>query len=328
MTVQISVLGLGQVGVSIGLALAEQKEKITRLGNDRDPAVMAKAKKMGAFDATTFSLPGAVEKADVVILALPVDELYEVLKVIAADLKEGAVVIDTSTVKVKVAEWARELLPEGRYFVTMTPTFNPAYLEETAVGADAAHADLFKNSVMVITSAPGVDADALKLAADLTALLGATPFFADVYESDGLMAASALLPRLVSAALLNAVMDQPGWQEGRKLAGKTFAQATLPALELDSAGTPGKEALLNQENVLRVLDNYLNELYTLRELIAENNGEALGKRISHGLGNRQLWLKQRQAADWEQKPKAELPTASDILGGIFLGHFRKGKEKK
>ena len=74
MTIQITVLGLSQVGVSIGLALAEHKEKIVRVGNDRDPGVMGKAKKMGAFDTTTFNLPGAVEKADVVILALPVDE--------------------------------------------------------------------------------------------------------------------------------------------------------------------------------------------------------------------------------------------------------------
>ncbi len=328
MTVQITVLGLGQVGVSIGLALAEHKEKIVRVGNDRDPGVMGKAKKMGAFDTTTFNLPGAVEKADAVILALPLDELYDVLKVIAADLKEGAVVVDTSTVKVKVAEWARELLPEGCYFVTMTPTLNPAYLEDQAVGPDAAHADLFKNSLMVITSPPGIDADALKFATDLTVLLGATPYFADVYESDGLLAASALLPRLAAAALLNAVIDQPGWQEGRKLAGKTFAQSTLPALELDSAGMPAQEALLNQENVLRVLDNYINELHAIRQLVAENEAEALGKHISRALGNRQLWLKQRQAADWDQRPKAEMPTAGDILGGIFLGRFRKPKEKK
>lgn len=328
MTVQISVLGLGQVGVSIGLALAEHKEKIFRLGNDRDHGTMNKAQKLGAFDKTSFSLPGAVEKADVVILALPVEEIYEILKVIATDLKEGAVVVDTSTLKVKVSEWAKELIPAGRYFVTMTPTLNPAYLQDQVTGIEAARADLFKNSLMNITSLPGTDADALKLAADLTALLGATPFFSDAYESDGLLAGSDLLPRLVAAALVNAVTDQPGWQEGRKLAGKTFAQATLPALEWDTPGTPGKEALLNRENVLRVLDNYINELYALRQLIDEEEGDALGKRLTHAIENRQTWLKQRQAANWEPKSSTEMPSAGDILGGLFMGRLRKSKEKK
>ena len=47
------------------------------------------------------------------------------------------------------------------------------------MGIDAAHADLFKNSLMIITSPPGADADALKLAADLAVLVGSIPFFAD-----------------------------------------------------------------------------------------------------------------------------------------------------
>lgn len=328
MTVQITVLGLGQVGTSIGLALADHKDKIVRVGNDRDLAAMAKAKKMGAFDSTSFNLPGAVQKADVVILALPVDDIRDVLSVISTDLKEGAVVVDTSTVKVKVAEWAKELLPEGRFFVTMTPTLNPAYLQEQASGQDGAHADLFKNSVMIITSPAGTDADALKLAADLTALLGATPYFADVYESDGLLAGSALLPRLAGAALLNAVMDQPGWQEGRKVAGKALAQSTLPAEDLEAEGKAGQEALLNKENLLRVMDNFIHELQNLRQLVADEDQEGLSQRIVHALENRRKWLAQRQAADWDQRPKAEMPTAGEILGGIFVGHWRKVKEKK
>ncbi len=37
MTIQITILGLGQVGTSIGLALAEKKDAIVRVGNDREP---------------------------------------------------------------------------------------------------------------------------------------------------------------------------------------------------------------------------------------------------------------------------------------------------
>jgi prephenate dehydrogenase len=34
MTIQITVIGLGQVGASIGLALLDHKEKIFRCGHD------------------------------------------------------------------------------------------------------------------------------------------------------------------------------------------------------------------------------------------------------------------------------------------------------
>ena len=66
--------------------------------------------------------------------------------------------------------------------MTFTPTINPVYLEETGGGLSAAHADLFKNSLIVITVPPGTEADAMKLACDLAALLGAQTLFTDPLE--------------------------------------------------------------------------------------------------------------------------------------------------
>src|SRR5512138_4015298 len=137
MAIQITILGLGQVGASLGLALAEKKGDILRVGNDREPEIAKRAQKLGAVDQVQHNLPSAVSKADVVVLAMPVDEIRETLEVIAQDLKEGAVVIDTSPVKVGVAEWAQKILPKERYFVAMTPTLNPAYLDELKAGLDA-----------------------------------------------------------------------------------------------------------------------------------------------------------------------------------------------
>src|SRR5512138_3105157 len=105
MAIQITILGLGQVGASLGLALAEKKETILRVGNDREPEIARRAQKMGAVDQVQHNLPNAVSKADVVVLAMPVDEIRETLEVIARDLKDGCVVVDTSPVKVGVSDW-------------------------------------------------------------------------------------------------------------------------------------------------------------------------------------------------------------------------------
>jgi prephenate dehydrogenase len=37
MTVQITIVGLGQVGTSIGLALAAHTNQVSRVGHDREP---------------------------------------------------------------------------------------------------------------------------------------------------------------------------------------------------------------------------------------------------------------------------------------------------
>lgn len=329
MSIQITILGLGQVGTSIGLALADKKETITRVGNDREPENNKKAQKMGAVDQTHFNIPTAVSKADVVMLCLPVDEIKNTLEVIAPDLKEGCVVIDTSPVKVGVAEWVAQLLPKGRHFVTMTPTLNPAYLEDPAPGIDGARADLFHNSLMIITSLPGTDGDALKLVTDLAVLLGGSPFFSDPHETDGLLAAVELLPQLLAAALVDATATQPGWFEARKLASRGYAQVSRPLAEFHESEFYGQSALLNKTNALRVLDNVIASLRIMRQDIADENEAELAKRIRAAVDARFTWQIQRKQADWNRVVDQPLPTSGEIIGRLFgLGRKPKDKDKK
>jgi len=143
MTVQITILGLGQIGGSIGLALAEQKEVLTRVGHDLDVKNARRAEKMGVVDKIEINLPKAIRNADIVLLSLPVDQMRETLEFIAPDLREGAVIMDTGPAKEVVASWTAQYLPEGRFYVGLTPVLNPAYLYSPEAGLQAAHADLF-----------------------------------------------------------------------------------------------------------------------------------------------------------------------------------------
>ncbi len=311
----------------MGLALASHKDQIVRVGSDSDLKIERAAAKLSAFDQIKHSLPAAVEKAEVVVLACPVDEIRSTLEIIAPELKPGAVVIDTSPVKVKVMEWFKELFLAERYFISMTPTLNPECLDLPASGPDAARADLFQNSLMVITNPPDVPSEALQLAADLAVLLGATPYYADAWEVDGPLAALHLLPRLVAAALTNAVTDQPGWREGRKLAGQPFAAATRSVQELDEVKMLGQAALINRENILRVLANLVSELETLQVALAEKDEAVLAKKLAHARDNRQAWWEQRKLANWNAPQRGEpLPTSGEVLGRLIgLGKRKKSE---
>ena len=52
MAIKLALVGLGQIGASIGLALEKQKENLQRVGHDRSPFVSREAKKRGAVDQT------------------------------------------------------------------------------------------------------------------------------------------------------------------------------------------------------------------------------------------------------------------------------------
>jgi len=323
MTTQITLIGLGQIGASIGLALSEQKNLVRRVGHDIEVGVARQAEKMGAIDKVEFTLPGAVNNADLVILALPAHQVRETLGYIAPDLKENAVVMDTAPAKEAIAGWAQELLPPNRHYIGLIPVISPAYLQEHDFGVEAARSDLFHNGMMVIVTPVGASSEAIKLAADLTRLLGASHLFSDPVEIDSLMSATHLLPQLLAVALLNTTVDQPGWREGRKIAGRAYAEA-ISALR-DPAALAGA-ALINQSNITRVIDGLIASLQTLRNDIQNQNQAALQERLQRAFEGRQTWIGQRQRAQWdvEENPPGSMPTSGEWLSRLV----GLGKKKK
>src|SRR5215510_6601518 len=127
MTVQITIIGLGQVGSSIGLALAGQPN-IKRVGHDKNYETGRLAQKNGAVDEFKINLPASVSEANVVILSLPLSEIRETLGYIVQDLREGTVILDTAPAKAMVAAWVEELIPQGRYYVGLTPAAGAEFL--------------------------------------------------------------------------------------------------------------------------------------------------------------------------------------------------------
>ena len=329
MTAKLTIIGLGKIGTSFGLALADQKNQLTRVGHDTVAEAAQSAQKKGAIDKIEHNLHNAVEDADIVVLALPLDETRNVLEIIAEDLKEGVVVIDTSPVIVGVTEWARQYLPKERHFVTMAPTLNPAYLHETATGGDAAHADLFKNSLIVITSPSGTDQAAVKLAGDLTSLIGADAFFADPWEFDGLSASTRILPKMMAAALVNATTSQPGWVEARKVAANEYFAVTEPMYHLDEAKQLGLSALINRENTMRVIDDVIASLTDIREAVENKDEETLTLLLNKAFKARELWLSQRNSGEWNREASgSKLPTAGDNMRHFLVGGLFDRKKKK
>src|SRR5512138_1663628 len=257
MSIQITIVGLGQIGASIGLALKAHNLDIGLVGHDKEMSTAKEAQRMGAVDDVKFNLPASVREAKIVILALPFSGMRETLEVIAPDLEEGAIVLDTAPSKATIAAWAKELIPAGRFYIGLTPAINPDYLHGTEYGVKAARADLFDRGLMVVNAPIGTPEYVFNLAMDLVLMFGATPLLMDTAEADGVFAAMHLLPQLAASALLDATVDKPGWQEARKLAGRPYAMVTAGLAYHDNMDSLGESALENRENIVRLLNAYI-----------------------------------------------------------------------
>ena len=330
MSVQITIIGLGQVGSSIGLALAGQKS-IKRVGHDKDYEVARKAQKAGAVDDIKINLPASVKDANVVILSIPFSEVRETFGFIAQDLQEGTVVIDTAPAKATVAMWFNELMPHGRYYVGVVPAVNPSYLHGIDLGIESARADLFNKGLFMVDAPRGTPGEAVKLATDLISFMGAQAMLSDSVEADGLLAATHILPQLASAALLDATVDQPGWVEARKIAARPYASATAAMAYHDEARSLGEAALGNRDNVLRVIDAYMNSLEKLRDGIENSDAKSVVEFLEDAVRARDRWLNERIKADWLDMEQSKPATQSfgDRLSQMFTGSaFERAKKKK
>ena len=325
MPVQITIIGLGQVGASIGLALAAHKDEVFCVGHDKEFLVERAAQQKGAVDKTEHNLPKAVQDARLVLLALPVHQVRETLEFIAPDLMKGTVVVDTSPIKSEVANWAKDILPEGCFYVGLVPTIAAEFLRESGTGLDSAKADLFKNSIFLVDAPFGTPSAALQLVTNFVSFIGATIMIADIVESDGLMASAYLLPQLVSAALLNATMNQPGWEEARKVAERAYHASTSI---MDDPETLQMLSLHNRENVMRVLNAMISSLVELRDDIENGNVEAVKAHLQAAHKGREEWLNDRFSATWADKkaPALEKTSLKERLLGSVLGRSQKDKK--
>jgi len=327
MPIQITIIGLGQIGASIGLALAQHKNIVSVVGHDIEIAVERAAQKKGAVETAEHNLPKAVKDARIVLLALPVHQIRETLEFIAPDLMDGTVVVDTAPIKSEVAKWAKDILPEGCYYVGLVPTIGPEFLNDMGTGLDSAKTDLFSKSIFLVSAPPGAPGEAVQLVSDLVKLMDATAMLTDIIESDGLMTSAHLLPQLVSAALLNATVDQPGWKDVRKLAGRAYIAATSGLMPQEDPESLQMLSLHNRENTVRSLDVMISALRALRDDIEDGKDDVVKDRLQAASAGRENWTNERTLANWVemQREPPDYPSISDRLLGGFIG--RRSKKK-
>ncbi len=305
MSVQITILGLGQIGASAGLALAKHKDSLVRIGHDKDRKAVNLAVDNDAVDKSVFTLSGAVKDADIVLLALPLHEVFPVLEHICQDVQEGTLLIDTSPLKAPIFEWAEKNLPEGCQLVGFTPVIGADYLDESVYGPEAAHADLFENNLMGITSGTGVSTKAINMAANLAQLLGAIPYFSDPIEIDGLNSMVHLTPQILSAAMLMISLDTPGWREARKIAGKPYYQLTHTFNQDELPGALAAAILKNPDNTTRLINDLIRALVEIRDLTETPDQAKLEEQLIQLQQGRDLWLEDRKEGRMIDTPKFE-----------------------
>lgn len=253
------------IGGSIGLALKRAgSDGFELVGYARRPETADRALQLGAIDRVEGSLASTVDKAALVILAIPTMSVKEILSQIGSHLPAGSVVTDVASTKVQVMKWAEESLPPGVSFVGGHPMAG-----KELSGIEVADADLFRGCTYCIVPGRGASDDAVQMIVDLVHKVGARHVFVNAAEHDQFVAGISHLPLILASALVMATTKSPQWSKMSEVAATGYQGATRLASQHPRMNRD--ICLTNGENIVSWIDDFTKELQRFRGLIAEGD---------------------------------------------------------
>jgi prephenate dehydrogenase len=266
---KITIIGVGLLGGSIGLAVRQRRLASEIAGFVRRAASFKDCERAGAVDYATTDLLAAVSKADLVILCTPLAQMRTLTQHFLPALKRGAVVTDVGSVKAVVVRELESIIGNtGAHFVGSHPM---AGGEKT--GVLAARADLFEGAVCLVTPTKKSDAGAVRKLERFWKSLGSRTLRLEAAQHDLFVSRTSHLPHVVAATLAGLVLDPKQPEAQARLCATGFRDTTRIA-----SGSPEMWrdiALANRRNLSRSVDAFVMELKKFQDALKRGDARAV-----------------------------------------------------
>lgn len=273
---KITVIGLGLIGGSMAVDLKRRGFASRVMGVEADPVNAAAALKIGLVDQAV-SYDRCLEDTDLVILAVPVGEavrmLPEILDRIGSEkqdsgMKRHMTVIDVCSTKSALVRSVENHPCRDRY-VSTHPMAGTEYS-----GPWAAMSGMFDGKACVICDGEKSGKDALETVENLYDVLNMRTIRMNAINHDMHAAYVSHISHVTSFALALTVLKKErsdrhifdlasgGFSSTVRLA-KSNADMWVPILTQ------------NRDNILDVIDTYMDEMKAFRDAIASGDGDGI-----------------------------------------------------
>jgi cyclohexadieny/prephenate dehydrogenase len=266
---RVAIIGLGLLGGSVGLAVAEHLPGVMTTGYDADPAVRRRAAERGLIGTVCETPEDAVRDADLVLLCVPVGAMGDAARAFAAALPDHTIVSDVGSSKQSVGEALSEALPGHR----VIPAHPVAGTERS--GPDAGFATLFHHRWCILTPPADADPAAVAQLAAFWEALGAKVETMDAAHHDLVLAVTSHIPHLIAYTIVGTASDLEDVTRSEviKYSAGGFRDFTRIAA---SDPTMWRDVFLsNRDAVLEMLGRFTEDLTALQRAIRRDDGEAL-----------------------------------------------------
>ena len=270
----VGVIGLGLIGGSMALDLKRRGFAQTVLGVEKDSVSASAAKTIGLVDEVV-PFEDCVRRSDIVVISIPVSAAVKMLPKVLdlfGECEGEKIVIDTCSTKSQIVR-AVHYHPLRRRFVATHPMAGTEYS-----GPWAAMPNLFDGRACIFANTEDSDPKAVKTIEDLYGVLNMRPLYMNADSHDVHTAYVSHISHVTSFALALTVLDKEqdekhifdlasgGFSSTVRLA-KSSAEMWVPILTQ------------NRDNVLHVIDTYLEKMRSFRDAIADYDEERITELI-------------------------------------------------
>ncbi len=276
---KIGIIGLGLIGGSMAIDLRRKGLAQEVLGVEADPVNAAAAEKIGLVDRVV-GFDECVSLCDVVVLAVPVGAAVRMLPQVLDRYEQmpegertGKVVMDVCSTKEHLARSVK-YHPMRRHYVASHPMAGTEYS-----GPWAAMPGLFDGHACIICDSEESSPKAVRTVETIYETLNMRTIYMNASNHDVHTAYVSHISHITSFALALTVLDK---EKDEKhifdLASGGFSSTVRLAKSSPEMWTPILSQ--NRENILHVMDTYIEKMKAFREAISDGDEDAVKELIA------------------------------------------------
>ena len=261
----VGIIGLGLIGGSIAIDLKRKGYAHQVLGVEADSVNASAALKIGLVDRIV-QVEECVAESDIIILAVPVGAAARLLPQVLDMVDDTKTVTDVCSTKELLVKTVKDH-PMRRRYVASHPMAGTEYS-----GPWAAMPGLFDGHACIICDPQDSSCDAVKLIEDLYTVLNMRTIEMSAENHDVHTAYVSHISHITSFALALTVLDK---EKDEKhifdLASGGFSSTVRLAKSSPDMWTPILSQ--NRDNILHVMDTYIEKMNAFRHAIADGDEE-------------------------------------------------------
>jgi prephenate dehydrogenase len=266
----IFIIGVGLIGGSFALDIKQLHPNSTIFGIDKNETHLDEAIQLGVIDKKEkFE---NLEKADLVVVAIPVDAALNILPLVLDHVSDNAIVFDAGSTKEAICAKVKNH-PNRRNYLAVHPIAGTEHS-----GPSAAILGLYKNKTNIICeveeTAFKLQEKALKLFSDL----GMRIRYMNPKAHDKHIAYVSHLSHISAFMLGKTVIEkEKNERDIFDMAGSGFESTVRLAKSSPAMWTPIFEQ--NQTNVIETLEEYIQNLQYFKKLMEDGDFESVYKEM-------------------------------------------------